>query len=127
MSNFVRLSGVSATVFFLLACAPKVSYRDLLVSWQGEALEDLLQTWGRPHKIYHKTNGSIELQYWLETGKKVRFVRRKTTLNIAKQEYQIHSALPEGRYCKTSFIANQDHMITRWDYLAAQCAIQVIQ
>jgi len=102
-----KLLWIFLLYFLLLGCATTRGYEKILQSWIGHDVNELIQSWGPPANVYKLPNGSTMYTWWFDGG--------TVAMPIGNMAYAVK------RYCKTTFVVNQQGIIKSWRWEGNAC------
>ena len=100
-------------MFITFSCATTSGYEEILKSWLGHDVNELLMSWGTPSNEYTMPNGN-KMYTWLWVGGSL------VTVNYSKYLNMI-SANQVTYWCKTTFTVNKRGEIIYWRWEGNSC------
>ena len=91
-------------LFLNLSCATTKNYEEMLDSWIGKNVSELISLWGDPSHIYLRQDGTRVYVY-----------SRRTLVDEGNR----HPT--EQYYCITEFETDYRDIITKWKYKGNKC------
>ena len=105
---------VIVVIMLLLAsCATNQKYSDILGTWTGENVNDLITSWGPPSEEYTKPDGDV-IYTWLFVGGTQVTANYNSYLNMA-------TANSVTYWCKSSFTVGDDNIVKNWRWEGNAC------
>lgn len=94
-------------------CATNQKYSEILDSWDGENVNDLISSWGPPSNEYRKPDGDL-MYTWLSVGGTQVTANYNHYLNMV-------TANSVTYWCKSTFTVGQDQIIKTWRWEGNAC------
>lgn len=106
--KIIGLLGLLCIMGFILSSCAVRTYGDVLNTWMNNDVNDLIQKWGAPSKVYTMPNGNRTF-IWFEDNGTV----------ISASGYLQYSGVK--LWCKTEFTVNRNDKIIWWHYSGNNC------
>lgn len=92
---------------FLQGCKTTEGYKQVVASWVGSDINELIKSWGPPDSVFKLPNNDI-MYTWLSDGGSV-------AMPIGNIFYAVRKS------CKTTFTTNEQGIITTWSFKGNTC------
>lgn len=100
-------------VITISSCATTANYNETVKSWEGSDINRLITSWGPPSDVYTMPNGN-KMYTWLYVSNSLVTTNYNQYLNrLETRQIQY--------WCKTTFTANKNDIITNWRWEGNSC------
>lgn len=103
-------------LFFLVSCATTQKYRNILSTWLGSDINELISVWGVPSNQYKMPNENT-VYTWLWVGKDL-IPSHEYETTIKKLAFDYTSGI---NWCRTSFTADKNYKIINFTFDGSRC------
>jgi len=91
------------------------TYKELVNSWKGINVNQLIERWGLPTNIFERPDGNT-IYYWtIIKPPKIEYISKYS----GGLPYEIQDRYPQ--YCNTKFHVNSLNLITSWQFEGNNC------
>jgi hypothetical protein len=113
MNHLKKLFVFSFAFFLITACATSSKYSEIVKSWEGNNINNLISSWGPPSDVYTMPNGN-KMYTWLYTSNTLVTTNYNQWLNrLETRQVQY--------WCKTTFTADRNDIIINWVWEGNNC------
>jgi hypothetical protein len=115
-----KLSIVLIMCLLITGCATELKLQNLLSTWDGNHVDNLITQWGKPQKEYKKVNGGKILEYLYHNNAFLPGESSKIgTVNI--DQPNVLDRTPMSLICRVTFNISKNGYIERWQYSGNNC------
>ena len=113
MSKLKKISLFVLLIFIINSCATTANYTEVVKSWMGSDVNNLITSWGPPSDTFVMPNGN-KMYTWLYTNNSL------VTTNYNQYTKQLQSRQIQW-WCKTTFTTDQNNKIIDWRWEGNSC------
>ncbi len=119
-----KISTLIVLLVFLAGCATTGKYEEILNSWVGADVNQLVNSWGYPDGSFEAPNGNKVYVYG-SSGSYRMPTQTNTTYNVIGNTVYGNSVTTGGQtlnfWCKTYFEVNESNRIVTWRWEGNNC------
>lgn len=113
MKQIRKIISILFIGIFLTSCATSAKYTEVVKSWEGHDINNLITSWGPPSDLYTMPNGN-KMYTWLYVSSSLVTTRYNYWLDrLETRQVQY--------WCKTTFTANKSDRIIYWRWNGNAC------
>lgn len=112
-SNLLIVAFILTLINSCATIPTTANYNEIVKSWTGSDINRLISSWGPPSDVYTMPNGN-KMYTWLYVSNSLVTTNYNQWLNrLETRQVQY--------WCKTTFTANQNHIIIDWRWEGNAC------
>jgi hypothetical protein len=102
--------GLLAVLYAAVGCATSEPYRDIVKSWVGADVRELVGAWGEPTEMFEKPD-----------SKTVAVYDRRTAFTVPQRIHPSTGGQATSLWCRTEFEADQKGTVVGWRIEGNSC------
>ena len=111
-------------LIIIIGCATTAKYEEVLASWLGSDIQELVDSWGYPENSFDAPNGN---KVYVYKERRSIYLPGETTVTNQVVGDSVYSTantsagISINRHCSTYFEINTSGEIVKWSYKGNEC------